>query len=95
MAHPAEHDLHKLHPAIPEMVCLHGLLLLLQVSRDTTAVSFFDLWGLWVVLGGSMVVGALLMLVQRTLRRREHHRLLQVGGPVQIIWIALLYIQSF
>lgn len=42
-------------------------------------MSFLDLWGLWCILGAGMAVGMLLMLAQRTLRRRQHTRLLQVG----------------
>lgn len=53
---------------------------LLQASGDSVAVSFYDLWGLWVVLAGGLALGVLLMLAQRTLRRRQHHRLLRALG---------------
>ena len=42
----------------------------MQVTSDAaTTVSFYDIYGLWVILAGGLVIGLCLMLAQRTHRR--------------------------
>ena len=45
-----------------------------QVDAESSAVSFFDLSGLWVILAAGLALGIIVMVAQRTLRRRSKQR---------------------
>lgn len=42
-----------------------------QVNKNAQAVSFADLYGLWIILAAGLALGGSIMLVQRCLRRRR------------------------
>ncbi|KAL4433390.1 hypothetical protein ABPG77_010243 [Micractinium sp. CCAP 211/92] len=51
-----------------------GCLAISQVNKNAQAVSFSDLYGLWIILAAGLALGGSIMLAQRCLRRRRKHR---------------------
>ncbi|KAL4451646.1 hypothetical protein ABPG75_007308 [Micractinium tetrahymenae] len=50
-----------------------GCLAISQVNKNAQAVSFTDLYGLWIILGAGLALGFCTMLAQRSLRRYRKH----------------------
>lgn len=65
-----------------------GCQVISAVNNNASAVRFQDLYGLWIILGAGIVMGALIMFTQRTMRRYEKHhgrrprRTNAEGGPL-------------